>query len=96
MLTLLLSETTALSMFFSLLLVLFALILVVATVFLSRPTASATAKVVAFGLAIVPIWLGSGLNDDFAYMAYAWLVPFSSYLPLAGVLINLVRSIPKT
>ncbi|HEX8426438.1 hypothetical protein [Hymenobacter sp.] len=94
-LTLFLSETTAISMFLSLLLVLFALFLLASVFLFSRPKSSGTAKILALGLALVPIWLGSGLNDDFAYMEYAWLVPFSSYLPLGGVLINLVRSLPK-
>ena len=91
-LTLLLSETTTISLFFSLLLVLFALVLLVPVILLSRPKSSGTAKLVALGMALVPIWLGSGMNDDFAYMEYAWLVPFFSYLPLGGVCVNLMRS----
>ncbi|TGD77302.1 hypothetical protein [Hymenobacter wooponensis] len=82
-------------MAFSLLLVLFALALLLPVFFLSRPTASATAKVVAVALAVLPAWLGHGINADFAYMSYAWLIPFCSYLPLAGVLLNLARSTIK-
>ncbi|UOQ76762.1 hypothetical protein MUN84_19990 [Hymenobacter sp. 5516J-16] len=95
LLTLLLSETTAISLFFSALLVLFALVLLVPVLLLSRTKSSGTAKLLALGLAVVPIWLGSGLNNDFAYMEYAWLVPFFSYLPLGGVLVNLMRSALK-
>ncbi|RSK47491.1 hypothetical protein [Hymenobacter rigui] len=95
LLTLFLSENTASSMFYSMLSVLFALALLLPVLFLSRPTASPPAKVVAVALAVLPAWLGHGVNGDFAYMSYAWLVPFCSYLPLAGVLLNLARSAAK-
>ncbi|GAB3847527.1 hypothetical protein GCM10028822_09070 [Hymenobacter terrigena] len=95
MLTILLSENTAISLGLSFLLVPFVLVLLVPIFFLSRPKASGTAKLVGLGLALVPIWLGSGLNDDFAYMEYAWLVPFFSYLPLGAALVNMARSVPK-
>lgn len=95
LLTLLLSENTALSMGASFLLVLFAVVLLGPVILLSRPQSSLKSKLVALALAFVPVWLGSGLNDDFAYMKYAWLVPFFSYLPLGVAFVNMARKTPQ-
>lgn len=95
MLTLLLSENTALSLGFSFLFVLFAVVLLGPVFILSLPQSSLKSKLVALVLAFMLVWLGSGLNDDFAYMKYAWLVPFFSYLPLGVAFVNMARRTPQ-
>lgn len=95
-LTLLLSENTAMDMGMLLLLAPLVLVLLFPLFWLSRPKSSDMAKLVALGLALLIIWFSSGLTDEFGYMEYAWLVSSFFYLPLGVVLINLVRSIPKS
>ncbi len=95
LLTLLLSENTPIALAGLFIIAPFVLFLYIPILFLSRPKSSGIAKLVAFGLALLPIWLSDGTSKEFAWMEYGWVVPVFFYLPLGVALINLVRSLPK-
>jgi hypothetical protein len=50
---------------------------------------------VAFGLALLPVGFSSGLNNEFGWMQYGWVVNLPIYLCLGIVFVNLARSLPK-
>ncbi len=96
LLTLFLSETTPIALASLFLIVLPAvLILLFPVLWLSRPKSSGKAKMVAFGLALLPVGFSSGLNNEFGWMQYGWVVNLPIYLCLGIVFVNLARSLPK-
>ena len=99
LLTLLLSETTAISFGMLLLIALVVLVLLIPVFLLSWPRSTWKYKPIALGLALLPIWLSSGLVNEFRYMDGSGLVLslVSSFfhLPLAIAVINIVLSVIK-
>ena len=95
-LTLLLSETTPIALASLVIITPFVLTLLVPIFLLSRPKSSGISKLVALGLALMPIPLSGEANKEFGYMEYGWMVSAFFYLPLGVVLINLLRTLPKT
>jgi hypothetical protein len=89
--TLLLSENTPIAMAGLLFLVPIMGLLLLPIVLLSRPNSSQKSKIIAFGLALLPAWLGSGISDEFKWMEYGWLVSAFFYSPLVLVLVNVIR-----
>jgi hypothetical protein len=96
LLTLLLNETFVLTLAGLLFIVVLVLVLLIPVFYLSRPKSGGTAKLVALGLCLLPIWLGSGgwLKAEFGYMKYGWLASSFYYLPLGIVFVNLIRTLP--
>ena len=97
LLTLFLSENTPIALAGLFLIVLPAvLILLFPVLWLSRPKSSGKAKLVAFGLALLPVGFGSEINKEFGWMQYGWVLSLPIYLCLAIVFVNLARSAPKS
>ncbi|MBC8084750.1 MAG: hypothetical protein H7Z21_16245 [Hymenobacter sp.] len=94
-LTLLLSETTPIALASLFILAPVVLALYVPILFLSRPKASNTAKLVALGLSLLPIWFSTGWEKELGWMKFAWVVPTFFYLPLGIALVNLARGALK-
>ena len=90
MLTLLLSENTSIAFAGLLLLVPLVLVIAFPIFLLSMPGTSWKAKLLALGLAGLPIWLGRGMSDELG-----WQVDLVIYLPMATALVNLARSASK-
>ena len=89
-LTLLLSENTSIAYAGLLLLAPVVLALYFPIYWMSRPKASTSSKVVAFGLAALIIWLGNGFSDE---LGKAVMLLF--YLPIVILFVNLARSESK-
>ena len=95
LLTLFLSETTPIALASLVIIAPLVLLLHIPILLLSRPKSSGIAKLVALGLALLPIPLSSEANKEFGYMEYGWMVSAFFYLPLGVALVNLARSLPK-
>lgn len=91
LLTLFLSENTPIALTGFFLLVPLIMILFLPVIWLSRPKSSSKAKIAAFTIALLPMWLGSKLSDELG----GW-VNLLFYLPFIILIVNVMRSESKS
>jgi hypothetical protein len=89
--TLLLTENTPIALAGLMLLAPVVLILCFPVLFLSRPKSSWVAKLVALGLALLPLQFAGDTGRELGALAELFF-----YLPLGFFLLNLTRSVYKT